>query len=98
MKNRLDVSANFAIWNMHAKYKLTRAIHLARAMGVVRNSPRHLIIGGCLNFYIRRKGFSPNSLTLTICFVFPASYLQKRLSDVIFHLRVIRLEDALIPA
>ena len=42
------MSANLAIWNMHAKYQLIRAIHLARAMGVVRNSPQHLIIGGCL--------------------------------------------------
>ena len=42
------MSANLAIWNMHAKYQLIQAIHLARAMGVVRNSPPHLIIGGCL--------------------------------------------------
>ena len=47
-ENRLDASANLAIWSMHAKYQLIRAIHLARAMGVVRNSPPHLIIGGCL--------------------------------------------------
>ena len=42
------MSANLAIWNMHAKYQLIQAIHLARAMGVVRNSPQHLIIGGFL--------------------------------------------------
>ena len=47
-KNRLDVSANLAIWNMHAKYQLIQAIHLARAMGVVQKTPPHLIIGGCL--------------------------------------------------
>ena len=46
IKNRLNVSADLAIWNVHAKYQLIRAIHLARAMGVVRNSPPHLIIGG----------------------------------------------------
>ena len=50
IKNRLDVSANLAIWNMHAKYQLIRAIHSAGAVGVVRNSPQHLIIGGCLYF------------------------------------------------
>ena len=42
------MSANLAIWNMHAKYPLIRAIRLAVAMGVVRNSPQHLIIGVCL--------------------------------------------------
>ena len=42
------MSANLAIWNMHAKYQLIRAIHSAGAVGVVRNSPQHLIIGGCL--------------------------------------------------
>ena len=46
------MSANLAIWNMHAKYQLIRAIHLARAMGVVRNSPPHLMIGGFLCIYI----------------------------------------------
>ena len=52
MKNRLDVSANLAIWNIHAKYQRIRAIYLARAMGVVRNSPPHLMIGGFLYIYI----------------------------------------------
>ena len=45
------MSANLSIWNMHAKYQLIRAIHLARAMNVVRNSPQHLIIGGVSMIY-----------------------------------------------
>ena len=48
IKNRLGVSSNLANRSIHAKFQLIWTIHLARAMGVVRNLPAHLIFGGLL--------------------------------------------------
>ena len=48
VKNRLDACSNLAHRSMHAKFQLIWPIHLARAMGVVRNLPPHLIFGGYL--------------------------------------------------
>ena len=46
--NRLGVSSNLANKSVQAKFQLIGTIHLARAMGVVRNLPAHLIFGGLL--------------------------------------------------
>ena len=48
IKNRLGVSSNLAKRSLHAKFQLIWTIHLARAMGVVRNLASHLIFGGFL--------------------------------------------------
>ena len=47
-KNRLDACSNLAIWSMHVKFQLIWAIHLDRAVGVVRKLTSYLIIGGDL--------------------------------------------------
>ena len=46
IKKRLDASSNLAKRGLHAQFQLIRAMYLARAMAVARNSPAHLIMGG----------------------------------------------------
>ena len=48
IKNRLGACSNLAYTRMDAKFQLNWTIHLARAMGVVRNLPAHLIFGRLL--------------------------------------------------
>ncbi len=48
IKNRFGVSSNLAKRSLYAKFQLIWTIHLARAVGVVRNLASHLIFGGFL--------------------------------------------------